>query len=160
MQVLAHIAFLLVFWVPQAGRQDTTVVKPAPKALKNILEKVIADVHQKDEIDLEIDGLLMDETKTKAGRDFYDLFYANWTAPPNARNFTITIEEKPFRLTTTLIVVSINDNIVFQSLLQPRQDILEDLSAQAISFAYEYLQNYEEIMRQLNGDDQAGTGIY
>jgi curli production assembly/transport component CsgE len=56
--------------------------------------------------------------------------------------------------------VSINDTPVYQSILQPRQDIVEGLSVDAISTTQSYLANYEEIMRQLNGDDMAGSGIF
>jgi curli production assembly/transport component CsgE len=105
-------------------------------------------------------SLLVDDTKTKTGKDFYDLFYSSWEAPKEAKNYTITVSEKPFRLTTTLIVVSINDNTVYQAILQPRQDIVEGLSADAISITQSYLANYEEIMKELNGEDMSGSGIF
>ncbi len=55
---------------------------------------------------------------------------------------------------------SINDNIVYQAILQPRQDIVEGLSADAILTTQSYLANYEEIMKELNGEDMAGSGIF
>ncbi|MGQ7870594.1 CsgE family curli-type amyloid fiber assembly protein [Sunxiuqinia sp. sy24] len=151
--------FLLTFNISQ---NDSTATQPAPKVLQELLEKITQESTDKAEaeIEIEIDGLLVDNTKTKIGRDFYDLFYANWEPPANAKNYTITILEKPFRLTSTLIVVSINEHVVYQSILQPRQEVVEQLSKQAIAVTFNYLQNYEEIMRQLNGEDQEGTGIF
>lgn len=61
------------------------------------------------------------------------------------------------RLTSTLIQVSINDNVVYQGVLQPRQDILEALTEEAVATTQNYLVNYEEITRQLNGEDLAGS---
>ncbi|WP_430973516.1 CsgE family curli-type amyloid fiber assembly protein [Sunxiuqinia rutila] len=144
------------------SQADSTTSQPAPKVLQELLEKITqkATEETENEIEIEIDGLLVDNTKTKIGRDFYDLFYANWEPPVDAKNYTITILEKPFRLTSTLIVVSINDNVVYQAILQPRQEIVEQLSEQAATLTFNYLKNYEEIMRQLNGEDQAGTGIF
>lgn len=144
------------------SQADSTSSQPAPKVLQELLEKITQETAEETEIEIEIeiDGLLVDNTKTKIGRDFYDLFYANWEPPVNAKNYTITILEKPFRLTSTLIVVSINDNVVYQAILQPRQEIVEQLSEQAAAVTFNYLENYEEIMRQLNGEDQAGTGIF
>ena len=46
------------------------------------------------------------------------------------------------------------------SFLQPRADIIEQLAEQAIAQTQMYLANYEELKRQLEGDDQAGTGIF
>lgn len=144
------------------SQADSTSSQPAPKVMQELLEKITQETAEETEIEIEIeiDGLLVDNTKTKIGRDFYDLFYANWEPPVNAKNYTITILEKPFRLTSTLIVVSINDNVVYQAILQPRQEIVEQLSEQAAAVTFNYLENYEEIMRQLNGEDQAGTGIF
>ena len=104
--------------------------------------------------------MLFDETKTKSGRDFYDYFYGGWEAPPNASNYSIFISEKPYRLTTTLIEIKINETTVFQSFLQPRGDIVEQLARQAVAQTQMYLANYEELMRQLEGEDQSGTGIF
>lgn len=134
--------------------------KPVPLDLKKVLEKVIKKPAKSNEVEIEVDGLLVDDTKTKAGKDFYDLFYNDWEAPVDAKNYTITVSEKPFRLTSTLIVISINDDIVYQSILQPRQDLVEAQAEEGIATTQDYLANYEEITKQLNGDDMAGTGIY
>ena len=160
MQLLINIILTLFLIGPIVNQQDSVKTKPAPKVLQELLNQVLNPKIEDNEIDLEIDGLLVDNTKTKIGRDFYDQFYSTWEAPMGAKNYTITIQEKPFRLTSTLILVMINDNVVYQSVLQPRQDIIERLSKEAIAYTYNYLENYEEIMRQLNGEDQSGTGIF
>jgi curli production assembly/transport component CsgE len=160
MNYLTGIFLSALFLMPFVEQKDTIKTKPVPEFLKKLVEQVVKSPENADELEIEIDGLLVDDTKTKIGKDFYDLFYSSWVAPEGAKNFTITISEKPFRLTSTLIVVSINDTPVYQSILQPRQDIVEGLSTDAISTTQSYLANYEEIMRQLNGDDMVGTGIF
>ncbi len=162
MNHLATIMLSALFLVPFVQQKDTIKSKPVPEELKKLFDEVIHPPQKAKEADveIEIDGLLVDDTKTKTGKDFYDLFYSSWEAPAGAKNFTITISEKPFRLSTTMIEVSINDTPVYQSVLQPRQDILEGLSDDAILTTQSYLANYEEIMKQLNGDDMAGSGIY
>lgn len=141
-------------------QKDSLKIKRPPTSLIKLIDDVVKQTRTADDVEIEIDGLLVDDTKTKMGKDFYDLFYGNWEAPPGAKNYTITVSEKPFRLTSTLIVVSINENLVYQSILQPRQDVVEALSFEAISMTQSYLINYEEILKQLNGDDMAGSGIY
>ena len=140
--------------------KDSLKIKHLPASFIKLVEGVVKQSSKPNEVEIELDGLLVDDTKTKAGKDFYDLFYGSWEAPAGAKNYTITVSEKPFRLTSTQIVVSINDNPVYQSILQPRQDIIEALSADAISNTQSYLANYEEIMKQLNGDDMEGSGIF
>ncbi|MDD4968613.1 MAG: CsgE family curli-type amyloid fiber assembly protein [Paludibacter sp.] len=134
--------------------------KHLPSNVKKLMDQVIQKPNSSYDVEIEIDGILVDDTKTKAGKEFYDQFYNNWEAPEAARNYSITISEKPFRLTTTMIVISINDDIVYQDILQPRQDLIESQKDDAISTTQNYLVNYEEIIKQLNGDDMAGTGIY
>lgn len=146
--------------LPQDHPKTNQNVKPIPENIKKLLEQVIQKPSNSNDVEIEIDGLLVNDTKTKTGRDFYDLFYSGWEAPINAKNYSITISEKPFRLTSTMIVVSINDNVVYQGILQPREDLIEALSEEAISITHDYLLNYEEITKQLNGDDLAGSGIY
>ena len=162
MLLIAGIFLSSVLVSPQDLPKDTIKPRALPASLKKAMEQIIQKTEQPADKDfeIEIDGLLVDDTKTKTGKDFYDLFYNGWVAPSAARNYSITVSEKPFRLTSTLIVVSINENIVYQSVMQPRQDIVESLSAEAVATAQNYLANYEEIMKQLNGDDMAGSGIY
>ena len=160
MHTFASIILSVLFFMPLVQPKDSIKVKPLPESLKKILEQVVKKPDKSSDLEIEIDGLLVDDTKTKTGKDFYDLFYGSWEAPKDVKNFTITISEKPFRLSSTLIVVSINDTPVYQSVLQPRQDIVEGLSQDAISTTQSYLANYEEIMKQLNGDDMVGTGIF
>lgn len=134
--------------------------KVIPTFLKNLVDQTVKQPLKSSEVEIEIDGFLVDDTKTKAGREFYDLFYAGWEAPKSAKNYSITVTEKPFRLTSTLIVVSINDDIVYQDILQPREDLIESQAEDAVSITLDYLTNYDEIMKQLNGEDLGGSGIY
>lgn len=146
---------------PDTLLKDTTHLKKAPESLQKLIEGIKQSKEKvSKDAELELDGMLFDETRTKSGKDFYDIFYSQWEAPPNARNFLIYITEKPYRLTTTQIEVKINEIIVFISFLQPRADLIEQLAEQAVAQTQMYLANYEELMRQLEGDDQVGTGIF
>jgi curli production assembly/transport component CsgE len=141
---------------------DSVPIKEAPEALKNLLESITEEEtgKKKKDVELEIDGLLIDETKTKSGRDFFEFFYRNWEAPEEATNYSIMIEEKPFRLNTTMIEIYINETMIFQSFLQPRADLVEELANQSIATTYMYLARYEEIVRELAGEERSGSGIF
>lgn len=89
--------------------------------------------------DLEVDGLIVDETITKIGRDFYDVFHRQWEAPPSAKNFTILIKERPTRGNGALIQVALNDELLFEQQLQPRFDVIEETASYVATGLYEYL---------------------
>ncbi len=144
----------------RANHDDLIKTELENPLLKKLVDNVVKQVSKANETELEIDGLIVDDTKTKSGKDFYDIFYSLWIPPAKARNYSITISEKPYRMNNTLIEVSINENMVYQSVLQPRQDIVESQSNEAISYSQDYLQNYEEIMNMINGEDLSGSGIY
>lgn len=160
MSILVGTVLSVFLSISAVSQTDSLKSKTLPASLKKIIQQVILQPTNSNDVEIEIDGLLVDDTKTKSGKDFYDLFYADWDAPIGSKNFTITVSEKPFRLTSTMIQVSINDNVVYQGILQPREDILVVLTEEAIATSQNYLANYEEITRQLNGEDLAGSGIY
>lgn len=147
---------------------DTTkVTQEAPESVKKLLDDIIKEELTKAQsqkkrngLDLEIDGLVIDDTKTKSGRDFFDFFFRDWEAPESAKNFIIYISEKPFRLNSTLIEILINETLVYQSFLQPRIDIIEAMAFESIGTTQMYLANYEALMKELGGSDVKGTGIY
>jgi curli production assembly/transport component CsgE len=95
---------------------------------------------------LEIDGLIVDETRTRIGSDFYDLFYTNWEAPLQARNFTIVITEQPVPQIGTRITLRVNDQDVAQFMLQPRYEIIEQYAQQSVQFLKQHLEE-REMMR-------------
>lgn len=164
--------FGILFSVPNLHAQvDTTkvemdtskVFQEAPESLVKMFEEILEEESNKlvkKDASLEIDGLLVEDTKTKIGKDFFDLFYRDWEAPEEARNYTIYIVEKPFRLNITLIEISINETMVFQSILQPRTEFIEMLAEESINTTAMYLARYEEIVRELDGDDRSGSGIF
>jgi curli production assembly/transport component CsgE len=145
--------------------QETNKVKDSLRTLeilKDALNSAIKSNASAEsvELDMEVDGLIMDETISKVGRDFYDMFYSRWNAPKNAKNFTITIKEMVLPGLATQVTVMVNDNEVFKQRVQPRYDILEQMSNYAIQQTGRYLSNYEKMKSQLEGDDQSGTGIF
>jgi curli production assembly/transport component CsgE len=110
---------------------------------------------------VEIDRLIVDETISKAGHDFMELFFNAWNWPAIANgSFMMVLTERPFRGISTQIIISVNDLVVFESFLQSRYDFLETLTEQAIEQTTNYLINYESILKELEGADMKGTGIY
>jgi len=97
---------------------------------------------------LDFDGLVMDETQSKLGKDFYDIFYKEWDSPKHVLNYTIVIREKPVPSLGTQIMVVIDDKTVFQNFLQPRIEIIEEAAKAAVAYSRQYLQiNHKSIFK-------------
>jgi curli production assembly/transport component CsgE len=113
-----------------------------------------------DPMDLEIGEMIFDETITKVGRDFYELFFNIWSNPTQIKDFSITIKEMPMPGIGTQITVLIDDYELLKQFIRPNQEMIEMLSEYTVGLATQYLVNYQEIQAQLQNEDQSGTGIF
>ncbi|RPD47785.1 hypothetical protein DNI29_10100 [Hymenobacter sediminis] len=109
----------------------------------------------------EIEGLVMDQTITKVGHDFYDEFFTKWDPPADMGDYTIVIREKPARGTSTLISVEVNDNELLELPLQPRAEVIEEMAAYALDAAVGFLQQARSQSNQLEkAADDPGTEVF
>ncbi|HET9486199.1 MAG TPA: CsgE family curli-type amyloid fiber assembly protein [Chryseosolibacter sp.] len=112
-------------------------------------------------VEIEIGQLIIDNTFSKTGSDFQQIFNTRWTWPMQpGEQFLITVSERPSILNSTLIEIAVNDLKVFESFLQPRYDVVEELATQAIDVTLQYILNYENTVKEMEGDDVSGSGIY
>lgn len=126
--------------------------------------------------------LLLDNSRSKIGRDFYDVFFRYYAELPKAAGapvpadstrkvapnveldlnaFIITIDELPaFGIGTTIVIVSLNDQIIWQNYVQARPDIIEAYAFDAAGLINQYVINYQDVQRSLESDDQRGSGVF
>lgn len=90
---------------------------------------------------MELDGMVLDETRSKVGRDFYDVFYTHWESPQETYNFSIRVMEQPSPSLGTIIYVEVNDTETFRMRLQPRYDFIQQAARYAVRQTYRHLQN-------------------
>ena len=113
----------------------------------------------------EINGLVVDETITKVGRDFYEVFYSKWEAPrsdasPGQQSYTIFIKELPQMGQGSLVSVYMDETELFSQPVQPRYDVIEAVAEYAVALVSSYVANYESLVEQLGNEDQQGSGIF
>ena len=108
----------------------------------------------------EINGLVVDETITKVGRDFYEVFYSQWEAPTSEASYTIFIKELPQLGQGSLVSVYLDDTELFSQPVQPRYEVVEALAEYAVTLVSSYIINYEQMSQQLGNQDQQGSGIF
>ena len=147
---------------------DSLVLKEPPKELKQIIQRITS--YRNDDYDTTktlaknlqtgLSGLLIDNTLTKMGRDFYSFFYDNWDAPDIGETYSVAIEEKPAPGRGSLIQIKVNREKVFENRISPRREVLQAYAEYAVKQVYNYLNNYKEIQKQLGEGDMQGTGIY
>jgi len=86
----------------------------------------------------ELNGLTIDETKTKIGRDFYDAFYLQYSQMPDKINNTIVISELPSRGTNGQINIVIDDKTIYSFMTNPN----EDYQKEQLAMTFRYIKDY------------------
>lgn len=90
---------------------------------------------------IELKGIVVDQTKTKAGRDFYQLFYSNYLSYNINSEHIITISELITLGNNTKINVSILDQIIFTFFVKTQYDYLRSMSDSALNRTMRYLES-------------------
>ncbi len=94
-------------------------------------------------------GLVVENTITKAGRDFYRYFYSDYFNRGIKSTVNIHIDEVPGRGRTTLLSVKVDDKLVWQFFSQPRKDFLMKMASTAIQRTIMQLQRMQQQQEQL-----------
>lgn len=86
----------------------------------------------------ELKGLTIDDTKTKVGKDFYDLFYIQYSQIPDKSSGAITISELPLRGTSGQISIQIDDKVIYSFMTNPNEDYLKEQLAASLKYIKEF----------------------
>ena len=100
---------------------------------------------------LEITGLVMDETKTQAGRNFFEWFNTYWREVENLQ-YTITIQEIPDATRGTFIFIKVNDTQVYQQRMNPNPEYVEVAARSAVGRVRLYL--FKQLNAQKNLEEE------
>ena len=166
-KVIIYIALLIFSTTSLFGQADTVRVDSLQKEkVEKYLQKLIEEatetakeiVYNYDQ--LEIDELIVNATFSKAGNDFFYYYSNSFVWPQVSGDYIVQVTERPFRLSNTQITIKVNDLEVFQNMLQPRASYLEELAKYAQQVTANYIVNYQQIMKELDGDDRTGSGIF
>ncbi|SMO58452.1 CsgE family curli-type amyloid fiber assembly protein [Fodinibius sediminis] len=149
---------------PQSPAENSSQGKAGNKKLSEFREafkKVVAQEQQTgtdqektsspQRSTISINGMVLDETRSKMGIDFYNLFYRHWEPPSGASNFMITISEQPTPSRGTMITIHIDNEKVFQNRLQPKYAYTEKMARQAVVICYRTLLRQRSSSNSLSG---------
>ena len=93
---------------------------------------------------IEISGIVSNETKTKLGNDFYDMFYSAFTSLQKKSNKIITVQEELTFGRTTKILVSVDGEIIEEFITRPEEEFLKYMAQDSSSKVFQYLKNIEK----------------
>ncbi|MFC6222054.1 CsgE family curli-type amyloid fiber assembly protein [Hymenobacter artigasi] len=131
------------------------------EALRMLLKAdSIQSQQQRAKLGPESSGLIVDQTITKIGHDFYDQFFNRWEPPPGNDDFTITINERPARGNNAIVAISVNDDELLEFPLQAKYDLIEEAAQQAIEMATAFLLQAQNLSRQLEKGNKQPLETY
>jgi len=148
-----------------AGAESAEPKQLSPQKMEEALRLLlradsVASMHQRARLSPESSGLVLDQTITKIGHDFYDQFYSKWEAPTEVLEYTVAVGEKPSRGNNAVIVVTVNGEDLLEFPLQGKSDIVEDAAQQAIGVAAAFLQQGYELGKQLEKGNKQPLETY
>lgn len=114
--------------------------------------------------EVEIDGLIIDRTQTKIGLELYQNFVTFWEAPEGIKDYNILIAEMASPAWGSLVWIEVGDLVgketVYQGILKPRPEEIEEAAKKGCEIVKEYLYRLEEYGKEATGRDMAGNGVY
>ena len=111
---------------------------------KSEISNSISDMIQKPEFkdeEIIIRGLVTDQTKTKMGRDFYDIFYSSYNLLNEKFPFIIEIYEQPLIGRNSMINISVDDKVIYSFNLMPKEDYMKELNQDLFRTLFMYSKN-------------------
>jgi len=114
-------------------------------------QKVNKESETEDYEGLGLGGLILDETRSKMGSNFYSVFYKHWEDPKDTQNFTITVSEQPMPSRGTMVQVEIDNQLVFRNRLEPRYYKTEQAAKQAVKICQRRLQRIAATQNEMAG---------
>lgn len=105
---------------------------------------------QVEETTLLIEGLVVDETKTRVGADFYDEFFSIYNQSPKKHNFIISISEMPYRGQTSIIQVKADQDLLYEFFSNPNEEFIKEQAAFSIQSINRYAISKESVKQEFN----------
>jgi len=90
-----------------------------------------------------LEGLVIENTITKAGKDFYRIFYQQYLNSQIKSSKNIVIDEVPGRSRSTRVSVKVDGQLVWQFFAQPRKQFLQQMAETAFQKSIAYLQRLQ-----------------
>jgi curli production assembly/transport component CsgE len=150
MRMVCMLAIALALPVAQAGPGDGAAQNGVSAQPQNARDPV----HASSALDL-FDGIVIDQTMTRPGKEFYQLFSSGWHDQALSERYTISVREQPSARFGSQIHIVFGNRRVFQGQLSPNRSQIKMLADAAINIAYKAVTE-GEMQRLLFKDPDVG----
>lgn len=113
--------------------------------LKNSLDNYYNQV-ESNQNEFVIRGLVTDHTKSKLGKDFFDIFYNSYNLLDQKYPFLIEIYEFPPQGRNSKVEIYVEDKVLATFMLNPSEEYLKELN----SYIFRQLINYDKNRKIIN----------
>ena len=107
------------------------------------------DLKETKEDGIVLKGIVLQETKTKAGTDFYNFFYSKYLENNIDGKKIVIIREELSIANTTKIKVLVDKEVVAEFIVNPRSDYLKSMADSCIRRVYNYFLRLEKTKAQI-----------
>ncbi len=132
------VVFLLLIY------EDDKIIAKDRLAFNEKVKKKPQKNEESSDDGLELKGIVVEETKTKPGRDFYDFFYNSYTLNQINGNKVVGVYETLSFGRTTILQVKIEDNVIHKFLSKPDLEYLEQMAKISIRKVYKYFKDLKK----------------
>jgi hypothetical protein len=106
------------------------------------------DVNSNAEDGVVLSGIVVEDTKTKPGSDFYKIFYQSYLAQKIKTNEIITIKEVFALGRNTKLEVKVGSVNIFEFFLRPKEDFLKEMSRYTMTRVIDYIKRQSKIVQR------------
>ena len=93
---------------------------------------------------LEMVGIVSNDTKTKLGNDFYDLFYNEYSKLKLNSSKIISVQEELTFGRTTKISINVDSEVIEEFIAKPDEDFLKYMAVVSSAKVFKYFKNIEK----------------
>lgn len=106
------------------------------------------DIQDSKKDGIELRGMVIEDTKTKPGRDFYQYFYSQYLSKNINGNEIVTIKEELGMANSTRMKILVGDKAVAEFFLNPRNDFIRQMAEASIARVQRYFLMKEKTKQQ------------
>lgn len=114
-----------------------------------IVEEKKSNLIKKNEAELEINGIVSDDTKTKVGKDFYDIYFSKYNSEAIKGNQIVLIEEQQSIGRTTILRITIDNKLISEFIANPNEEFLTQKAEEVIQITKKYFKEVEKLKHRI-----------
>ncbi|WP_172449419.1 CsgE family curli-type amyloid fiber assembly protein [Bowmanella denitrificans] len=99
---------------------------------RNLLYALLLSLATPSMAEVELGGLLLDNTFSRFGREFYQRLSRLWQDVPQTQNFNVVVKEQVVPRAGTKLTIQLNNQVIYMTYMGRRQSPMEDKVEEAM----------------------------